>query len=54
MLLAGVAKTSMSHYPGVMSVSLVLGFACGTARLPNSPPAAGPNRPKITRKGAFI
>ena len=32
-------------------VSLVLGFACGIARLPNSPPAPGPLRPKITRRG---
>jgi len=35
-------------------VSLVLGCACGIARLPNIVPPAGPNRPKITRKGAFI
>ncbi|MBO9141360.1 MAG: hypothetical protein J7D95_22750 [Escherichia coli] len=37
----------------VFGVSLVLGFACGIARLPNSPPAPGPLRPKITRKGAL-
>ena len=35
-------------------VSLVLGFACGIARLLNTSPPAGPRRPKITRKGAFI
>lgn len=38
----------------IFGVSLVLGFACGIARLPNISPPAGPNRPKITRKGAFI
>ena len=38
----------------VFGVSLVLGFACGIARLPNISPPAGPRRPKITRKGAFI
>ena len=32
-------------------VSLVLGCACGIARLPNISPPAGPLRPKITRKG---
>jgi len=36
---------------GLFGVSLVLGFACGIARLPNSPPAPGPLRPKITRRG---
>lgn len=39
---------------GLFGVSLVLGCACGIARLPNIVPPAGPNRPKITRKGAFI
>ena len=38
----------------IFGVSLVLGFACGIARLPNISPPAGPLRPKITRKGAFI
>ena len=38
---------------GLFGVSLVLGFACGIARLPNSPPAPEPHRPKITRKGAL-
>jgi len=38
----------------VFGVSLVLGFACGIARLPNTSPPTGPRRPKITRKGAFI
>ena len=38
----------------VFGVSLVLGFACGIARLPNTSPPAGPRRPKIARKGAFI
>lgn len=38
----------------VFGVSLVLGFACGIARLLNTSPPAGPRRPKITRKGAFI
>ena len=33
------------------NVSLVLGFACGIARLPNISPPAGPLRPKITRRG---
>jgi len=45
------------HGPGggeVFGVSLVLGFACGIARLPNTSPPPGPRRPKITRKGAFI
>lgn len=37
-----------------LGVSLVLGFACGIARLLNTSPPAGPRRPKITRKGAFI
>ena len=39
---------------GLFGVSLVLGFACGIARLPNTSSPAGPRRPKITRKGAFI
>ena len=38
----------------VFGVSLVLGFACGIARLPNTSPPIGPRRPKIIRKGAFI
>ncbi len=39
---------------GLFGVSLVLGFACGIARLPNTSSPAGPRRSKITRKGAFI
>ncbi|MEE0320196.1 MAG: hypothetical protein U0I69_09805, partial [Collinsella sp.] len=38
----------------VFGVSLVLGCACGIARLPNTSPPTGPRRPKIIRKGAFI
>ena len=32
------------------NVSLVLGCACGIARLPNTSPPTGPRRPKITRR----
>ena len=38
----------------VFGVSLVLGCACGIARLPNTSSPTGPRRPKITRKGACI
>ena len=34
----------------IFGVSLVLGCACGIARLPNISPPAGPRRPKITRR----
>jgi hypothetical protein len=37
----------------VFGVSLVLGCACGIARLPNASSPAGPRRPKITRRGAL-
>ena len=55
--LSGIRFLVPRHGPAggeVFGVSLVLGFACGIARLPNTSPLTGPRRPKIIRKGAFI
>ena len=49
-----VTETQKATFQTGEYLLLVLGFACGIARLPNTSPPTGPRRPKIIRKGAFI